>query len=496
MLGESLLEGPTRDSSAVSVENNRKTQDFSFSQTSSLYSRIILALNSFSDVVSSIYTFSFALAVLVIFHRTNGGNLEYVNLYNDDVELYMNGANIPDIPDGILTDNAKSFLTIWVFTEGINTAILICFRLYANLRFSKVTGDPTVHLRRLAVVKAASLLHYNLVLWSTAGFSATMASFDYMKKQNFATILDCTNDYDDVDHDDDYQGPHYNYCCRIIECTPAYFMSTDVKVITIFFLYALIVILVEYYFQPFSFPLGCNCIFFFLYLFIVYPFIMVSQFIMPFVKFLVQLLLKVMSVCFDNNELVVALEVYGLSISLISEACFAALGWRDLREPYASIPSQVKRQLFSIALLVAASLVALILGLANFCLSIRLFDSINPTTLLTACSPFTPAWLASFWIFSKLVQVAVSLLIPIVRLWFTGKLRRLRSLLYIFLVVDTLQLFIDHLFKCLRASAQRDAEVDLAKEEQEIKEKLAHLRDTLLTEISELSEILFDMQKG
>ena len=91
-------------------------------------------------------------------------------------------------------------------------------------------------------------------------------------------------------------------------------------------------------------------------------------------------------------------------------------------------------------------------------------------------------------------------------MWFAGKLRRLQKLVYIFLLVDTLQTITDHLItfvgrnggqqlqEAKDAQQLQQARDDVEKELQQSKDELAKLRVFLVTEICEMSEILFDMQ--
>lgn len=482
-------------SQSVEVDSNRKTWDFS--KTSSLYSRIVLALNSFSDIVSSVYSFSFALAVLVSFSNSNGGYLTYYDPYDDyTYQVPTNQVSQPTmapilsptaiptpapsgryihpnpyIVDYFSTQNAKFFLIIWVLTEGISMAILISFRLYANLRFSKVTGDPTLALRRLLVVKVASMLHYCLVLWSTAGFSATIASFNYIQEQKFSTI-----------------NQYLLYGCNVklngISCTAAIPLSSDLLIIVVAFAGTFLAAMIEYYCQPLV-----NCpdglvigILLQPYIFLVLiPYYAVSVFVMPIVYTLVQILVE--SLCPDE-QLMTILQAYGVTISYMSEVFCAAAGKRDLSESYASMSGETRRQFFSVGITVAASFCALMFGLTCVFLSFQLFAIINPTTLQNACAPFTPSSLVSLWIFCKIVQIAVSMIIPIVRMWFAGKLRKFCNLVYILFVVDTIQLITDHMF------------VLMGQQLQQAREEVAKLRATLITEIDELSNILFDMPLG
>ena len=156
--------------------------------------------------------------------------------------------------------------------------------------------------------------------------------------------------------------------------------------------------------------------------------------------------------------------------------------------------------------MVAASFSALVFGCTCVYISFHLFVIIQPTTLHTACARFTPSWLVSLWIVTKLVQIAVSIIIPFIRMWFAGKLRRLQKLVYIFLLVDTLQTITDHLItfvgcnggqqlqEAKDAQQLQQARDDVEKELQQSKDELAKLRVFLVTEICEMSEILFDMQ--
>ena len=164
-----------------------------------------------------------------------------------------------------------------------------------------------------------------------------------------------------------------------------------------------------------------------------------------------------------------------------------------------SLPFELKRQVLSVGVITVSGLTTFLLGFSCAFFSFKLFSAIQPLTLQRACAPFTPTALVLLWIFSKVVQVAVMMIIPLVRMIFAKKIRRLRNLVYIFLVVEIVQDIIESMFDILRLRGAQQ-ELQQSGEElielQEAREKVAMLRATLMTEINDLSSILFDTPLG
>lgn len=453
------LRGAVDDTRDSEVKKETADTRFTFSDTSSRYNLMILCLNSFSDIFCAIYGVFFAGGILTNYNATGF-------LYNPSytptsaptpapIPGYGRGnqANwscwFPpcDTTKGLRFAKllASFFLVVWLLAELAHLLILMAFRVATGLHHAKVLApgsyydrllygtDPIVVAKRAMVVKLCSAIHYVVVLWATSGFVMQQYLF-----QNTAS--------------------------DVFTLTPIYSAAYWLMIFVILWIDAFVMVVIEQKINPMVYDLGgdyCGPLALLNPLAWVYIGNMLL-FLFPF--FYLQIVLVPLFYCLECSG---CLKRSELLTSYWKTA--RAVGWRASHplppmSPGDPVTPAIRAARIDIANFLIWGYLFFALLLTIFCTvaSIDMYVKLKAAgfSLDLAALPYSLPGVAGFWIATKVVQFIVALLVPLVRLYFQGKLKRLLKLLGDVKHVILLELIVAYCTDVLMVDVDVDAVVD------------------------------------